>query len=138
MKQINTLVAPEIGTPATYYIGSDSYPAVVTAVSPSGKTIWIRLVSSLMVEHRPIGTGHDAVETILDFEEVESAIEQGKNGATKFMLRTENSKIRNGRESEEHGLPVGTPVLRQRWSAGKGRAGNVSFGRAVSKRDPHL
>jgi len=33
---------PTAGDPATYTIGSDSYPYTVTRVSASGKTIWIR------------------------------------------------------------------------------------------------
>ena len=33
---------PEIGMGLTYSIGSDAYPATVTKVSESGKTIWFQ------------------------------------------------------------------------------------------------
>lgn len=32
------------GTPATEHVGSDAYPAVVTRVSDSGKTVWVQKV----------------------------------------------------------------------------------------------
>lgn len=36
------LVRPEVGSPATYRIGSDSYPMTVTEISPAGHQIALR------------------------------------------------------------------------------------------------
>jgi hypothetical protein len=40
---------PEVGMGATIYAGSDSYPATVTRVSPSGKTIWVTKDETMVV-----------------------------------------------------------------------------------------
>lgn len=37
-----TAVQPTVGMGATLYFGSDAYPATVSRVSPSGKTLWVR------------------------------------------------------------------------------------------------
>lgn len=37
-----TTVQPVVGMGATIYAGSDAYPATVSRVSPSGKTIWVQ------------------------------------------------------------------------------------------------
>lgn len=36
----NAPVAPVVGMPATFNIGSDHYACEITKVSPSGKTVW--------------------------------------------------------------------------------------------------
>lgn len=45
-----TNTPPEVGTLATYGIGSDLYPMIVTRVSKSGKTLWARRVSYTITE----------------------------------------------------------------------------------------
>jgi hypothetical protein len=42
-------VQPTVGMGATIYAGSDAYPATVSRVSPSGKTIWVRKDEHMVV-----------------------------------------------------------------------------------------
>lgn len=134
---INSVDIPEVGDPATYSILGDSYPAVVVDVTKTGKTVWVRLVNAIHVrDDVAVGHGWEGTETILDPDSVTEALQRGRDGAKKVMRRVIASKVLNGKEADLYGLPVGTPINREVWSVPKG--GHVSFGRAISRRDPHV
>lgn len=44
-----TATTPTVGMGATIYAGSDAYPATVSRVSPSGKTLWVKKDEHMVV-----------------------------------------------------------------------------------------
>jgi hypothetical protein len=70
---------PEVGMGATIYAGSDSYPATVSRVSPSGKTIWVKK-DKKMVTGGTFEEGNVTFVTLPDEEAEERQYSLRSNG----------------------------------------------------------
>ena len=132
-RPIQPVPAFEVGQPATISILGDSYPAVVTHVSASGKTVYAAQVGSIHTENNVVGYGWEDTETILDPEDVENALKDGKDGAQKFVYRVYPLPCRgNGHDDKKY-----DGTFHRAYFHTPGGGFRLSPG-ARSKRDPHV
>lgn len=136
---VQPVVTFEVGDLVSETIMSDSYPAVVVAVSESGKTVWVRSVEwvgNFSPDDAPGWNGYGDTGTIaVDPESVERAIAQGKEGATKYRQRVAAKPDQYGsiRDRETYGE---AGFHRARWSRPGGYGG--LFKGARYRQDPHV
>lgn len=125
-----------VGDLVSENIGSDSYPAVVVAVTP--KTVWVRHVAYVVNAQANDVPGYngygDSATLVIDPEDVDQAVAQGKTGASKYILRVAGqASYASGREQDQYGQPR---IHRARW-ARPGGYGSVTPG-ASYRQDPHF
>lgn len=92
---------PTVGALATIGVGSDAYPAVVTGVSASGKTITIERVAHKVTATKEIGAWYSANEG-----EIALSAPTGNN-PEKYTLRKTGKYVRSGTPARYGGLSIG-------------------------------
>ena len=129
-----------VGDLVSETIMSDSYPAVVVAVSESGKTVWVRSVEwvgNFSPDDAPGWNGYGDSGTIaVDPESVQRAVAAGKGeGATRYFQRVYARPEQYGsiRDRETYG----GDFHRARWARTGGGYGGLSKG-ARYRQDPHV
>lgn len=100
-----TSPAPAVGTLATVGVGSDAYPAVVTGVSATGKTITIEKVAHEIKVTKEIGAWYSANEG-----EIALSAPTGNN-PEKYTLRKTGKYVRSGTPARYGGLSIGDAVF---------------------------
>lgn len=129
-----TTTSIERGTFGTYSNGRDAYPAVVTHVSASGKTIHIRTIRGIHArDDHHVGYGHERTEIIPDPESVEHALSLPPTSATTEMVEHDGETF----EIEHANAPT-KMMLRGESYRGKGGYGRFTPGAPTSYRDPHF
>jgi hypothetical protein len=112
-------------------------------VAATTKTVWVSKVGFVLgnvsADDQPGYNGYgDSATIVVDPESVERALAQGKDGASKYVLRVSPkptaSYSMSLREQEQYG---DQGFHRAKWAVPNSRAGSLSAG-AKYRQDPHV